>query len=49
MEDLVDHLVRWDLHPELTVTDRFGLHHAAEAYALADRGESGKVALVMDA
>jgi threonine dehydrogenase-like Zn-dependent dehydrogenase len=49
MEDLVGHLVRWDLHPERIVTDRFPLADAADAYALADRGESGKVALVMDA
>jgi threonine dehydrogenase-like Zn-dependent dehydrogenase len=46
MEELVELLVRWDLHPEATVTDRFALHDAAEAYRVADRGERGKVALV---
>jgi threonine dehydrogenase-like Zn-dependent dehydrogenase len=48
MEDLVGHLVRWELHPERIVTDRFPLAGAADAYALADGGEAGKVALVME-
>lgn len=47
MEELVELLARWDLHPEQTVTDRFPLDDAGEAYALADAGTSGKVALVM--
>lgn len=47
MEDLLEHLVRWDLHPEQTVTDRFALAAAERAYALADAGHSGKVAIVM--
>ena len=47
MEELVEHLVRWDLHPERVVTDLFPLGEAAEAYALADHGLSGKVGLVM--
>jgi threonine dehydrogenase-like Zn-dependent dehydrogenase len=48
MEELVELLVRWDLHPDRTVTDRFGLEDAAAAYAAADAGAGGKVALVMD-
>ncbi len=48
MEDLVELLVRWDLHPDRTVTDRFPLEDAAAAYATADEGARGKVALVMD-
>ena len=48
MEELVERLVRWDLHPERTVTDRFPLADAAAAYAAADEGRRGKVALVMD-
>jgi hypothetical protein len=32
MEDLIERLVRWGLHPEQTVTDRFCLDDAAEAY-----------------
>lgn len=47
MAELLDRLVRWGLHPEDTVTDRFPLEQAAEAYALADRGTAGKVCLVM--
>jgi threonine dehydrogenase-like Zn-dependent dehydrogenase len=47
MEELVGLLVRWDLHPDRTVTDRFALDDAAAAYATADRGAGGKVALVM--
>lgn len=46
MEELVELLVRWGLHPEEMVTDRFGLADAGEAYALADRGRAGKVALL---
>jgi threonine dehydrogenase-like Zn-dependent dehydrogenase len=48
MEELVEHLVRWDLHPERVVTDSFPLAEAAEAYATADRGLGGKVGLVME-
>ncbi len=47
MEDLLEHLVRWDLHPERTVTARFPLAQAGEAYATADAGAGGKVAVVM--
>jgi threonine dehydrogenase-like Zn-dependent dehydrogenase len=47
MEELVRRLVAWDLHPERTVTNTFGLDEAENAYALADAGVSGKVALVM--
>ena len=47
MEDLLEHLVRWDLHPEHTVTARFSLAEAGDAYALADSSRAGKVAIVM--
>ena len=47
MEELMELLVRWDLHPDLTVTDRFGLDDAAEAYATADSGAGGKVAIIL--
>jgi threonine dehydrogenase-like Zn-dependent dehydrogenase len=47
MEELVEHLARWGLSPERTVTHRFGLEEAEEAYAVADAGRSGKVALVI--
>lgn len=48
MEDLVDKLVRWNIHPEDLVTDRFPLEKAGEAYALMASGKCGKVAVVFD-
>ena len=48
MEDLVGLLVRWNLHPEVTVTHRFTLDQAAAAYRTADEGRCGKVCIVMD-
>jgi threonine dehydrogenase-like Zn-dependent dehydrogenase len=47
MEELMELLVRWDLHPDRTVTDRFALEDAAEAYATADAGAGGKVAIIL--
>jgi len=46
MELLLDHLVRWNLHPEHTVTHRYPLERAAEAYQVANRGAAGKVCIV---
>jgi threonine dehydrogenase-like Zn-dependent dehydrogenase len=48
MEQLLEHLVRWELHPEAIVTHRYGLADAAEAYRVADAGESGKVCIVWE-
>jgi threonine dehydrogenase-like Zn-dependent dehydrogenase len=48
MEDLVEKLVAWKLKPELIVTHRFSLEQVAEAYRIADEGQSGKVCIVMD-
>jgi len=48
MEDLVERLPRWEMHPEVTVTHRFPLEQAAEAYATMDGGASGKVAIVFE-
>ena len=48
MEELVEKLVQWKLRPEITVTHRFGLEQADEAYRVADGGQSGKVCIVMD-
>ncbi len=48
MEDLVERLVAWQLKPEVIVTHRFSLDEAAEAYRVADEGQSGKVCIVMD-
>jgi threonine dehydrogenase-like Zn-dependent dehydrogenase len=48
MEELVGRLAVWGLHPEATVTHRLPLAAAAEAYAIADAGQSGKVCIVME-
>lgn len=45
MEELVDRLVRWNLHPEEIITHRFRLDQAADAYALMASGRCGKVAV----
>ena len=46
MEELVELLVRWDLHPGRMVTDTFPLEEAEAAYRLADGGRAGKVAIL---
>ena len=48
MEDLVEKLVEWNLKPEVIVSHRFPLAEAAEAYRVADEGQSGKVCIVFD-
>ena len=48
MEDLVEKLVEWDLKPEVIVSHRFTLDQAADAYRVADEGQSGKVVIVFD-
>jgi threonine dehydrogenase-like Zn-dependent dehydrogenase len=48
MAELLERLVRWDLHPERIVTHRFRLDQADEAYRVADRGATGKVCVVFD-
>jgi threonine dehydrogenase-like Zn-dependent dehydrogenase len=48
MEELVERLVRWNLHPADLVTHRFALENVAEAYALMASGKCGKVAVCFD-
>ena len=48
MEELVERIVRWDIHPDDLVTHRFSLEQAAEAYALMASGKCGKVAVCFD-
>ena len=48
MEDLVEHLVRWGIHPGELITHEFPIEKAGEAYALMAGGECGKVAVVFD-
>lgn len=46
MEDLVEKLVRWGIHPDELITHKFTLEQAPEAYALMAEGKCGKVAVV---
>jgi threonine dehydrogenase-like Zn-dependent dehydrogenase len=46
MAELLERLVRWDLHPAMVVSHQLSIDQAAEAYQLADAGLAGKVALV---
>ena len=48
MEDLVERLVRWHIHPEDLITHRFPLTKADEAYSLMASGACGKVAVCFD-
>lgn len=48
MEELVEHLVRWKIHPEDLITHEFPLERAAEAYELMASGKCGKVAVTFD-
>jgi threonine dehydrogenase-like Zn-dependent dehydrogenase len=48
MEELVERIVRWNIHPEDLVTHRFTLDKVADAYKLMDEGKCGKVAVVFD-
>jgi len=48
MEELVERLVRWNLHPADLVTHRFALEQVADAYTLMASGKCGKVAVCFD-
>lgn len=48
MEELVERLVRWGIHPQDLVTHRFTLNEADKAYELMNEGKCGKVAVVFD-
>ncbi|MFI4911407.1 MAG: zinc-binding dehydrogenase [Sedimentisphaeraceae bacterium JB056] len=48
MEELVERIARWKIHPEDLITHRFPLEKASEAYALMASGKCGKVAVVFD-
>ena len=45
MEELVERLVRWGIHPEDLITHEFPIEEAAAAYQLMAAGECGKVAV----
>jgi threonine dehydrogenase-like Zn-dependent dehydrogenase len=48
MEELVERLVRWNLHPADLVTHRFPLDKVGDAYTLMASGKCGKVAVCFD-
>ncbi len=48
MEELVERLVRWNLHPADLVTHRFALERVSDAYELMASGKCGKVAVCFD-
>jgi threonine dehydrogenase-like Zn-dependent dehydrogenase len=48
MEELVERIIRWEIHPDRLITHRFPLERVAEAYALMSSGQCGKVAVVFD-
>ena len=48
MEELVERLVTWKLHPEELVTHRFALDQVDRAYSLMASGRCGKVAVCFD-
>ncbi len=48
MEELLQRLVRWNVHPSDIITHRFALGDAASAYALMASGKCGKVAVCSD-
>ena len=48
MEELVERLVRWKIHPADLVTHRFPLKNVGGAYALMASGKCGKVAVCFD-
>jgi len=48
MEELVERLVRWNLHPDKLITHRFPLDKVSDAYSLMASGKCGKVAVVFD-
>jgi threonine dehydrogenase-like Zn-dependent dehydrogenase len=48
MEELVERIVRWKIHPEDLVTHRFTLDQVDKAYVTMAGGKCGKVAVVFD-
>ena len=48
MEELVERIVRWGIHPADLITHRFALNDVADAYALMASGTCGKVAVTFE-
>ncbi len=45
MTELLANLVRWDLHPQVLVTDTFSIDDGVRAYEVADAAAGGKVGI----
>ncbi|MHB9132069.1 MAG: zinc-dependent alcohol dehydrogenase family protein [Armatimonadota bacterium] len=48
LEELVERLDRWGIHPDVTCNVRLPLEKAEEAYQLAAGGQTGKVCIVFE-
>ena len=48
MDELVERLVRWNLHPADLITHRFAIEDVSQAYELMSSGRCGKVAVCFD-
>lgn len=48
LEELVERIARWNIHPDITSTRRLPLAQATEAYRLAAGGQTGKVCIVFE-
>ena len=48
MDELLERLARWKVHPEDLVSHRFSLEDAPKAYELMAAGKCGKVAVCFD-
>jgi len=48
LEELVERIDRWGIHPNRTCTTQLPLARAAEAYDLADKGIGGKICIVFE-
>ena len=48
MEELVERLVRWNIHPEDLITHEFPIEKAGAAYHLIAKVNCGKDAVVFD-
>jgi hypothetical protein len=48
MEELVERLDRWGIHPDRTCTETLLLSEAGQAYEQAAGGQTGKVCIVFE-
>ena len=48
MDELLERLARWEVHPADLVSHRFSLDDAPKAYELMASGNCGKVAVCFD-